>query len=185
MGQIGGMVDAPLILTLKMDEASFRRLDDLRRDHFPPARNLIPAHLTLFHHLPGDAMDSVAATLAGVTAGQPAFSLRTSGPRFLGRGVAFAFDTPDLGDLRKRLAAGWSAWLTPQDRQGFRPHVTIQNKVPANEARALFDRLGAAFQPFDVRAEGLLLWRYLGGPWEAAGEFPFLGTAADVGGATR
>ncbi|MBP2296202.1 2'-5' RNA ligase family protein [Azospirillum rugosum] len=169
------MRDAPLILTLMMDEASFRRLDDLRRAHFPPARNLIPAHLTLFHHLPGDALDSVAATLAGTTARQPAFSLRATGPRFLGRGVAIAFEAPDLADLRKRLAAGWSAWLTPQDRQGFRPHVTIQNKVPSDEARALHERLGAGFQPFDVRAEGLLLWRYLGGPWEAVGEFPFRG----------
>ena len=29
--------------------------------------------------------------------------------------------------------------------------------------------LQADFAPYDVQADGLALWRYLGGPWEAAG----------------
>ena len=43
----------PLILTLALDGATFAPLDALRRPHFPPERNLVPAHLTLFHALPG------------------------------------------------------------------------------------------------------------------------------------
>ena len=49
---------APLILTLKLDQASFTRLDALRQAHFPPERNWLSAHLTLFHHLPGDQRPS-------------------------------------------------------------------------------------------------------------------------------
>ena len=69
----------------------------------------------------------------------------------------------------------WSAELTRQDSQGFRPHVTIQNKVPAQAAMALFEALSASFEPFVATATGLLLSRYRGGPWQAAGEYGFDG----------
>jgi hypothetical protein len=39
------------ILTAELDADSFAWLDGLRREHFPPERNLLPAHLTLFHRL--------------------------------------------------------------------------------------------------------------------------------------
>ena len=63
--------------------------------------------------------------------------------------------------------------LTGQDRQGFRPHVVVQNKVSGGEAKELLGRMQVEFRPFTVRAEGLQLWRYLGGPWELAEGFLF------------
>ena len=42
------------ILTAEMDEDSFGWLDRLRRRYFPPERNFLPAHLTLFHLLSPD-----------------------------------------------------------------------------------------------------------------------------------
>jgi 2'-5' RNA ligase len=175
---VAGGPEAPLILTLRMDAASFGRFDALRRAHFPPERNLIPAHLTLFHHLPGDRAAEVAAALAAACAEEAPIDLAATGLRPLGRGVAFELDAPRLLALRRRLAALWAPWLTAQDRAGFRPHVTVQNKVAPIEARALLGRLRAGFEPFPVRGEGLLLWRYLGGPWAAAGDFPFRGAHA-------
>ncbi len=165
--------ERPLILTLQMDEPSFARLDAVRRAHFPAARNVIPAHLTLFHNLPGGQLPAIAARLREVTRDEPPMKLRAAGLRFLGRGVAYAVDGDELVELRTRLARGWSGWLTPQDCQGFRPHVTIQNKVLPETARALHAALAREFTPFDVTGTGLLLWRYGGGPWEAAGTFPF------------
>src|ERR1700712_5017184 len=44
---------APLILTLALHGEDQARFDRLRIAHFPPERNLIPAHITMFHHLPG------------------------------------------------------------------------------------------------------------------------------------
>jgi hypothetical protein len=44
-------MDRSFILTAELDPASFAWLDWLRREHFPPERNLLPAHLTLFHRL--------------------------------------------------------------------------------------------------------------------------------------
>lgn len=172
--------DAPLIVTLGLDAASFAVFDAARRRHFPPARNHLPAHLTLFHHLPGASRGTIAETLGAIAARTRPFPLAVAGLRFLGQGSAYAIDSASLLALRAELASAWTGWLTPQDRQPFKPHVTIQNKAPAAEARALHAALSAAFRPFEATAEGLLLWHYRGGPWEAAGAFPFAGTSEDA-----
>lgn len=49
----------------------------------------------------------------------------------------------------------------------------MQNKVTPEAARRLLAELQGEFQPFTARAEGLLLWRYLGGPWERLRLFRF------------
>lgn len=165
----------PLILTLALDAASFERFDGLRRAHFPAALNKVPAHVTLFHQLPGEFEAEIAHALRAVAAGQPPFAVRVTGLRNMGRGVAYQLASSELDALRRRLAEPWRPWLTPQDAQGFRPHVTVQNKVEPAAAKALLAELTARFTPFDVTAEGLLLHRYEGGPWSPAGAFPFAG----------
>ncbi|WP_174300674.1 2'-5' RNA ligase family protein [Caulobacter sp. S45] len=170
------MSDAPLILTLKLDPVSFARFDGLRRAHFPPALNHIPAHLTLFHKLPGEGLTEVVGYLATSAAVGP-LQLRATGLRKLGRGTAFEITGAELKSFRARLAERWAEWLTPQDRQGFRPHVTVQNKVEPIMARALYDQLSDSFHPFDLQGVGVLVWRYLGGPWELEAEVGFTSPA--------
>jgi 2'-5' RNA ligase len=165
--------EAPLILTLALDERSFAFFDGERRQYFPADRNFIPAHVTLFHHLPGDELAAIGATLAAVTRAHNPFSVAVTGLRPLGRGVAYRLESSALAVLRGELAARWKDWLTPQDAQRFQPHVTIQNKADPAQARALLQRLEQGFSPFSVKAEGLHLWRYLGGPWEAVETFRF------------
>lgn len=165
----------PLILTLMLDGDARNWLDALRRAHFPPERNLVPAHVTLFHALPGPELDLVLAALAEECGSTAPSGVRIGPPRFLGRGVALAIEAPVVSALRARLAARWLDRLSPQDRQGWRPHATVQNKVTAERARALHAELAASLAPREGRAEGLLLWRYRGGPWEAAGRFAFTG----------
>jgi hypothetical protein len=53
--------------------------------------------------------------------------------------------------------------------------VTVQNKVAPDEARALHRSLEETFAPFEVASVGLMLWRYLGGPWEPVGSYGFGG----------
>lgn len=100
-------------------------------------------------------------------------SLAFPGVRFLGRGVAVQVEAPALLELRGRLARRWWAWLGPQDRHPYRPHVTIQNKVDAPAARALFAQLQGEWEPHGGHGNGLELWRYKGGPWEAAASYGF------------
>ena len=167
----------PLILTLALHPEDQARFDRLRTLHFPPERNQVPAHVTLFHQLPGAERDAVQARLTAEAASLPSFTVQASGLRFLGRGVAYNLHAPELLALRARLARAWAPWLTPQDAQGWRPHVTIQNKAAPNAARALRDAMQASFAPFAVRATGLHLWRYLGGPWDLAAEHQLTGQA--------
>ena len=172
-GPAGGGVDTrALIVTLKLDAAAFDRLDGLRRAHFPAAINRLSAHLTLFHHLPGERLAEAVADLTAV-ARRPPLRLKVSGLRLLGRGVAFDIESSALSEVRRELARRWGPHLTAQDRQGFRAHVTIQNKVDPAEARALRDRLAQGFAPWEATGEALQLWRYLGGPWAAEAEAPF------------
>jgi len=65
--------------------------------------------------------------------------------------------------------------LSAQDAGGWRPHVTIQNKVPPKIARALLDALERTFQARPLRIVALSIHRYLGGPWEKLASYPFRG----------
>lgn len=176
------MIDrnCPLIVTLRLDAASFQRMNLLRQQHFPAERNVLHAHLTLFHALPPSEENFIRQHLIAMTSGMPAPGLEFSGVRSLGNGVAVTVCSDSLLRLRARLAAKFAQWLTPQDRQDFRPHITIQNKVPVAAARALLESLQATWVPAHGTGEALLLWRYLGGPWEPAGEFPFAAYEASL-----
>lgn len=171
---------APLIVTLKLDAATFAVFDEMRQRHFPPERNFLPAHITLFHALPGAEEANIQATLAAHCAATSALRVEFPRLRSLGRGVAVNVECPALLALRGQLAEAWQAWLGAQDRQPYRPHITIQNKVTADEARQLCDELAATWQPLTGVGEGLLLWRYLNGPWGAAGEFRFQAGGASL-----
>lgn len=167
------MTDAPLILTLALDATTQAHLDALREEHFPPSRNYLAAHLTLFHHLPAEKSDTIAADLADLCAMRGPLGLTASGVLFFGRGVAYGFASPELVAVRAELAQRWWPWLTAQDRQKFRAHVTVQNKVAPEQTRALHAALSADFAPFAATGEALRLWRYLGGPWEPVSAYPF------------
>lgn len=164
----------PLVLTLKLDERSFNYLDRLRQQHFPPQRNFLKAHVTLFHALPGDQEASIRQTLEEFCSSTSLLPLLFPQLRYLGKGVAVEVQCPQLKQLRLRLAQTWEMWLSPQDRQGYRSHVTIQNKVMPNEAQQLYDQLVSEWKPFNGYGEGLMLWQYQGGPWKKVSEFPFM-----------
>ncbi len=165
----------PFIITLQIDEKSFAYLDGLRKRYFPPERNVLAAHITLFHKLPGNAENEtrVREVLASVGDTVAPFSCEFAGLRSLGRGVAITISAPPLLRLHRKLVEAFREDLSPQDLQKFQPHVTIQNKVAPEVARQLLNELSATWQPFTVEAIGLHLWRYRNGPWESAGIFPF------------
>ena len=167
----------PLVLTVAMEVSAQAYFDALRTQHFPAGRNLVPAHLTLFHALPGDQEPGILSALQRhmlhAIGRHPPLLLNVTGLMHLGRGVAFTLESAPLRAMHARLQQHWRAWLTPQDRQALRPHVVVQNKVDPATARSLHSELSAAFVPFSVVATGLTLWRYMGGPWEWAASLEF------------
>ena len=56
----------PFILTLQLDAESFARFNALRQQYFPPSRNYLEAHLTLFHALPAQNETQIRADLDAV-----------------------------------------------------------------------------------------------------------------------
>ncbi|UWQ22464.1 2'-5' RNA ligase family protein [Jannaschia sp. W003] len=164
----------PLIVTLEVDPASDARFQAARRRWFPLHRQQVPAHVTLFHKLPGEDVVAVAGRLEDVAAAHAPLPFRVTAVMPLGRaGAAFRLEVPGLRAVRSQIARGFE--LAPQDRGGGRPHVTIQNKVAPAVAAAVLQRLQAGFAPWEGTGTGLALWRYRGGPWEAAGAWRFAG----------
>jgi 2'-5' RNA ligase len=162
----------PLIVTAALPPQLQERFDRLRREHFPAERNHLAAHVTLFHQLPGEEVDAVAADLAAAV-DRPEPVVEVAGVRFLGRGVAYELRSPELDAVRAGLARRWGPWLGPQDRARHRPHVTVQNKVDPGTARRVHTALAAGFAPETAVVPALRLWRYLGGPWEPISRHPF------------
>jgi hypothetical protein len=66
-----------------------------------------------------------------------------------------------------------SGEFSKQDSQGWRPHVTIQNRVPAEAAKELYRTIQNRFEQSAGAVTGLLLWEYLGGPWQMARRLSF------------
>lgn len=155
------VTEDPLVVTLALDPASQARFDAERLELFPPGRTQVGAHVTLFHALPGD----LELTTAVRDALRPPFDVRVTGVLFSGRGVAYRLESQPLHSVHATLRTSWLPHLTAQDRQPFRPHVTVQNKVAPEHARATMAELASSFQPYDVHALGLDVWVYRGGPW--------------------
>lgn len=166
---------APLILTGAFVAADQQRFDRLRTAHFPAELNHIPAHLTLFHHLPGEEEASIDMALRLLATLQGPCTAAVTGLRSLGRGVAYTLECPPLAKLRAAMLRDYHDALTAQDRQGWRPHVTVQNKVAPAEAAALLAQMQAGFTPFEVKVKGVSLWRYEGGPWSLVHSYRFAG----------
>ncbi len=168
----------PIIVTLQLNEARTAFFQSQRERYFPAHINYIGAHLTLFHNLPGERFDLILETIGRCCAARAAFDIGVSGVMRLGRGVAYEIQSDHLLELHTELAATFASWLTRQDKERFRPHITVQNKVPPHEADALYEHLKANFSSFTARAEGIQLWFYEGGrnrtgTWASAGAIAF------------
>jgi hypothetical protein len=161
-----------LIVTAELGANDHAWLDGLRRRHFPPERNQLAAHLTMFHALP-PSTETEARTRLAQAARRPAPPARIAGLMNLGGGVAYRVVSDELDAIRRELADCFHGLLTAQDAGGWRPHVTVQNKVTSSIARALMEELERNFMTRPLAIAGLGLHRYLGGPWENIGNYRF------------
>jgi hypothetical protein len=159
-------------VTAEIGQPDFGWLDGLRRACYPAERNQLPAHLTIFHALPPSCESELRTRLAGLAKGRrPAAEI--AGLMDLGGGVAFRIVSPNLDRVRSELADQLQGLLGAQDSGGWRPHVTIQNKVAPKVARALKAAFERDFRPRPLVITALGLHRYLGGPWERVASYAF------------
>ena len=163
-----------LIVTAELGRDDFAWLEGLRRTHYPPDRNQVRAHLTMFHALPPSAEGEIRSSLSRLAPQRPP-AARIDGLMDLGGGVAFRVVSDDLDEIRQQLAEEFRGLLSAQDSAGWRPHVTIQNKVAPKISRELISSLERNFTPRLLRLSGLGLHHYLGGPWEKLAVYSFRG----------
>lgn len=164
----------PLIVTADFSATDFGWLEGLRRAHYPAELNRVPVHLTMFQGLPPSAVDEVKQQLAFHSAG-PTPRAMVAGLMNLSGGVAFRVVSDELESIREAIADHFHGLLCAPDAAGWRPHVTIQNKVPPRQAKALLDELEAGFRPRPLGIAGVSVHRYRGGPWETLATYKFRG----------
>lgn len=148
-------------------------MNDLRKQYFPPKRNFLEAHVTLFHALPAEHEDEIKQLLSQLAANTPIFDIVYDKPMLLGKGVALDAEKSKIGGLHRKMQHIWQPWLTPQDSQRLRQHVTIQNKVEPEEAKKLYEELKQTWQALHCKATGFELYRYVAPRWQFMQQFKF------------
>jgi hypothetical protein len=166
---------APLIVTAELPGDIQAWAERLRQAYYPPERNRVAAHVTMFRALPPSCESELRDSLAAAAREFSPVPARFEGVMSLGPGTALKVTSAALLELRAELADRFRGLLTPQDVAEPRLHITVQNKVAEKEARALQQDLARTLQPRDFRFAGLALHRYRDGPWEFVKRWSFRG----------
>ncbi|MHA7818789.1 MAG: 2'-5' RNA ligase family protein [Erythrobacter sp.] len=165
----------PFIVTAALPPDIQGWAEGLRRAHFPPERNHLHAHVTMFHSLAPSLLEELTDYLPKVARDFAPPQARITGLLDFGKGTAIALESHQLLSLRGLIAEHFHGNLTDQDLHEPRPHITIQNKVTKEEARALQAQLAPTIEERSFAFTALELHRYLGGPWELVKRMPFRG----------
>ncbi len=167
----------PFIVTAALPPEIQGWAEGLRRAHYPPKRNHLHAHVTLFHSFAPSLLEELKSFLPRIVAEFAPPQGRVSGIMDLGKGTAIALEAPELLTLREQIADHFHGSLTAQDLYDPRPHITIQNKVTKEGARALQASLAPEIEPRAFTFPALELHLYRGGPWDQVKRCAFRGRA--------
>ena len=166
----------PFIVTAELPPDLLAWADGLRIKHFPPERNHLVAHVTLFHAFAPSLNAELRAELARIAKDNPPPKALLDGLMDLGRGTALAIHSPALLALRQELAERFHGSLTAQDSHTPRLHITVQNKVAPEVARALQAELAPTLKPRKFAFTGLGLHIYQNPHWDLVNVWKFRGT---------
>ena len=166
---------APVIITAEMGKGDQAWANTLRRTHFPPDRNFLDAHITLFHHLPPGHLAEIKSRISQLAKEFRPPIAKLTEVMLLGGGVAYRIESHELLAIRDELAAEFQGLLIPQDQARPRLHITVQNKVEPKVAKALHAELSNQFIPRPISITGLGAYYYRGVPWELIGHWSFRG----------
>lgn len=165
----------PFIVTAALPQDIQSWAEGLRRAHYPAHRNKLHAHVTMFHSFAPSLFEELKDFLPRVAAEFASPLGRVTGVMDLGKGTAIALQSEELLEIRAFIAEHFHGALTAQDLYEPRPHITIQNKVSKEEARALQAELKAQIEPRSFHFPAIELHIYRGGPWDAVKRCAFRG----------
>ncbi len=158
------LVGAPLLVTAELPADVLAWADALRRAHYPPERNRLRAHVTLFHALPPSVEDEIVQVMNGL-AGNPAPEAFTRGLLRLEQGTAIRIESRGMVEMHGVMAERMHGLLPRQDTRSLQLHVTVQNKVSQREAQSLQRELAVTLQPRSFRFRGFGLYAWEAGLW--------------------
>ncbi len=170
--QTDKMTLPPIIVTAHAAPGDMAYFDQMRRKHFPPHRNFLNAHITLFHHLPGRVFGEASSLAQEVVAQTQPFTRK-----FLASGIWAVASPSRSGALNwkpcaptfsKPLARGPAAGSTEVQTAYHCPEQGGEG-VRGYSLRAL----RAGLEPRHITILGIDLWDYLGGPWGHRAFLPF------------
>ena len=92
---------APFIVTAELPADIFSWANSLRTQHFPPERNWLKAHVTLFHAFAPSLREELRGVLARLASEWAPPLARIEGLMDLGRGTALAIRSPAMLALRQ------------------------------------------------------------------------------------
>ena len=170
------MTEAPLIVTLALRAERFR---PFRRHAAPAFPGLPEPHPGTSDAVPPSAGRARSrgrpVALGGLRANR---ALRTPGhrpplPRFrLGLRAEIPDARPSPRRPRNPVGRRPGRRRTARGSRRTSPSRTRCRPIAPSRSSLSWE---ATFEPFRVAAAGLILWRYLGGPWERIGFYPFVG----------
>lgn len=135
----------PLILTLTLDKTTRQFLTGLRSKYFPPHRNFLSAHVTLFHAISPHRIQELDGYLNDICKEQKGWEVFIGEPKKMGKGgvMVSVRERPsgtieaireDLVSNLKRNTTRDQDKLTEQDQRRMgKPHVTVLNKAESEE----------------------------------------------------
>src|SRR5207302_8939675 len=106
VGQVerGAAMSAPFIVTAELPGEILAWADGLRRAHYPPERNRLAAHVTLFHSFAPSLREELLRVLGEFAAGYRPPQARIDGLMPLGTGTALAIHSPGMLAVREAIA---------------------------------------------------------------------------------
>lgn len=164
----------PLLVTAELPSDVLAWADALRREHYPPERNRLRAHVTLFHALPPSVEDELVELLSGLAKESPP-DARITGLMKLADGTALAIESPRMTELHGIIADRLHGLLVKQDHRPLRLHITIQNKVDSVAARKLQSELAPVLERRNFRFSGLGIYAWRDGLWNHKRTISFRG----------
>jgi hypothetical protein len=171
---IPSMQPDPLLLTLAFDYLSQQLFEEQQRQHFPFVRNPMAPHLTLFGHLPGEAVNIIRSTVERYALGVAPFEIRVTDLVLSDGSVAYRLESQLVKEMRDHFTLIWLRSLKPEDRTRLALRVVIQDDVPHATAKLAYDEMLLRFEPFAIKAVGFTLWRKSKrADWEVVRQMPF------------
>lgn len=152
-----------MIVTFKMDDNSQEIFNHLRQRYFPKERNYLNAHITLFHNIADEALN--AHIWQELEAEMP-FEIEFANPFFMGFGTAIEIRSSKLIQLTEMLQRHFCDLLSTQDRRTKKPHITLQNKMPAFIAKQDYESICKEWTPIKGFIIGYEFYEYQSGSWK-------------------